>query len=122
MRVWKLIGIIAVSLAMISLIGCGKAEEESATETEVEAVATETVVVDYIASAEDIGTEITCGICGMKMAVTEDMPAVTVDGENYFFCTADEKAEFAAAPEKFIKAVDEAVGEVEEVVEEATGE
>lgn len=123
MKVWKLLGIIAISLVLVSLVGCGKAEEESTAKTEAEPVVAKVTVVDYTPAAEDIGTEISCGICGMKMTVTETMPAVTVDGNKYFFCTAEEKAEFAAAPESFMKSMDEAMDEAmdktEEVIDEA---
>lgn len=125
MKIWKMMGIIVISLALVSLVGCGKAEQEPEPETEItpEPAVTEEVAVDYVATAEEIGTEITCAACGMAMAVTADMPAVTYAGVNYWFCNADEKAEFVAAPEKFLKseAVEEAVDEAQEKVEEATG-
>jgi hypothetical protein len=89
MRIWKLMGIAAACLTLVAFMGCGEAEEESAPETQAEPEVVEMAVVDYAPTAEDVGTEITCGICGMTMAVTEEMPALTYDGKNYFFCSDD---------------------------------
>jgi len=112
MKIWKLLGVTVVCLALVALVGCGQAEKEPEPETEVEPAVTEMVAVDYAPSAEEIGTEIACAVCGMKMAVTAEMPAVMYDGKPYYFCSAEEKAEFAAAPKDYLIPTDETKGEI----------
>jgi YHS domain-containing protein len=125
MKFWKFLGMAFVCLAMVLFIGCGEAEKESAPETETEPEVVEMMAVDYTPTADDVGTEISCGVCGMKMAVTEDMPAVTYDGVTYYFCSPEEKAKFVAAPMDFIGKMEEEMegmkDKAEKAVEEATG-
>jgi YHS domain-containing protein len=111
MRIWKLLSVAIGCLLLVAFIGCGEKEEGSTPEAEPETVAEEKVVADHVPAGEEIGTEITCGICGMTMAVTAEMPAVTYDGQNYYFCNAEEKAKFAAAPDEFVKPAEEGGGE-----------
>lgn len=113
MKLWKVVWIFAVSIALIMLVGCGKAEEEPAEETETTpAVEEAKVVADYTPTEEDIGLEVACAVCGMEMTVTAEMPAVTYDGETYYFCNAEEKAAFAANPEEYLT-TEEAPAETE---------
>jgi YHS domain-containing protein len=81
MKIWKLVGVMFVCLMLVSLIGCGKAEEEPVTEAEPEPV------VEAIAAVE---------------------PAAMYDGKAYFFCGAEEKAQFMADPEKMLNPPEEA--------------
>lgn len=97
MKTWKLIVLAVLSVALILFIGCGKAEEKPAAEPEpapVEAIA----AVDHTPTAEEIGTETTCIVCGMAVTVAEATPAAMYDGKAYFFCSAEEKAAFVADP------------------------
>lgn len=111
MKIWKILGIAVISVALMALVGCGQAEQEAEPEPEVEPVVEEVVAVDYTPTAEEIGTEITCGVCGMTMAVTAEMPAVKYGDETFYFCTAEEKASFVAEPEKYLTPAEETEGE-----------
>jgi len=126
MKVWRLAGLLVLGLALVWFLGCGEAEKETETETEPEMTETEIMVTDYTPTEEELGTEVTCAICGMKMELTAEMPVVMYDGQKYYFCNAEEKAEFVAAPEKFVgeaeKAMEEAGEEAEAKVKEATGQ
>jgi YHS domain-containing protein len=108
MKIWKLVGVMFVCLMLVSLIGCGKAEEEPVTEAEPEPVVEAIAAVDHTPTAEEIGTEITCPACGMVMTVAAEMPAAMYDGKAYFFCGAEEKAQFMADPEKMLNPPEEA--------------
>ncbi len=101
MKAWKLLGLAFISLAMLLIVGCGKAEEEPAAEPEPEAVEV-IAAVDYTPTADEVGTEFTCAVCGMAMTVAEETPAVTYEGNTFYFCSADEKASFVANPAKFL--------------------
>jgi YHS domain-containing protein len=97
--------LLVLACFLLIIVGCGQKQEEPAeqpetTEPVVEEV--KAVAADYVPSAEQIGTETTCGACGMTMQVTAETPALVYQDEIYYFCTAEEKAEFAAAPEKFM--------------------
>jgi YHS domain-containing protein len=102
MKVWKLLGLAVLCLALVSLIGCSKSEKEPSTETQTEPEAMQMVVTDYTPTAGDIGTEVSCAVDGMKMAVAEDTPAAKYGDKVYYFCNNEEKAEFKADPEKYI--------------------
>lgn len=113
MKTWKLIGLGVLTLAMISFIGCGEAEEKPAAEPTPEPVEV-AAAVDHTPTAEEIGTEIACAACGMAMTVTETMLAAMYEGQTYFFCNADEKTAFIADPAKLLTAPDSAMTEMEE--------
>lgn len=117
MRIWKLLGIAIVCVALMALVGCGKSEKQEEPSTQVEPAVEEMVAVDYTPTPEEVGTEVNCGVCGMAMAVTADMPAVTYDGTNYFFCTPEEKAAFVADPDKYVKPAEEPAEEPAETTE-----
>lgn len=121
MKIWELMSVAVVCLLLVAFIGCGQKEEGTKTEPEPEPVVVEEVVADHVPTAEEIGTEITCGVCGMTMTVTADMQAVTYENQTYYFCNAEEKAKFAAAPEEFAKKAEEAAEQAEGEMEEATG-
>lgn len=125
MRILKLLGFMALTLLIVFAMGCGGEEEKESTQTQPETETVTLVVTDYTPTAEEVGTEVTCAVCGMTMLVTETMPAVTYDGKTYYFCNADEKAEFVAKPVDFIakmeSAVEETTEEVEGAAEKATG-
>lgn len=107
MKIWKLLGVAVICVALLALVGCGQAEKEPEPETETEPAVEETVAVDYTPTAEEIGTEVTCGVCGMTMAVTADMPAVKYGDQVFYFCSAEEKASFVAAPDNYLTPAEE---------------
>jgi len=119
MNLWKLCVIGLMTLSMLALIGCGKAEEQPAEEPEQEAEVTETavMVVDHTPAGEELGTETTCVVCGMTMTVEEGTPAAEYDGAVYYFCNAAEKDAFAANPEEYLAEPEEG-----EATEEMEGE
>jgi putative intracellular protease/amidase/YHS domain-containing protein len=45
-----------------------------------------------------------CAVCGMDVD-TKTAPKSVHLGKTYYFCTADEKTDFDAAPDKFVKAI-----------------
>ncbi len=101
MKLWKVIMIGLISVSLITLIGCGKTEEQPAEEPEEEVVA-EAAVVDHTPAGEELGMEATCAVCGMVLTVEEGTPAVEYEGATYYFCTAEEKATFAANPDMYL--------------------
>ena len=125
MKLLKLLGLMALALCVVIAAGCGGEAEQEPVETPPAVEPEAPVVADYTPTAEEIGTEVTCAVCGMAMAVTEEMPAVSYGEKTYYFCNADEKAQFVANPDEFIAklegAVEEATDAAEKVVEEATG-
>ncbi len=102
MKVWKLLGLAVLCLALVSLIGCSKSEKEPSTETQTQPEAMKMVATDYTPTATDVGTEVSCAVDGMKMAVAEDTPAVKYGDKVYYFCNTDERAEFKADPDKYL--------------------
>jgi YHS domain-containing protein len=119
MKYLKLLGLMMLAICMIMAIGCGGEAEQEPVETPPAAEPEAPVVADYTPTAEDIGTEVTCPVCGMTMAVTEDMPAVTFAGTTYYLCNAEEKDQFVANPDEFIAQLEGAVEEATEAAEEA---
>ena len=107
MKHFQILFALAAICLLVVISGCGSKEEAPVEKPETvveEVVATTT---DYAPTAEQIGTEIVCPVCGMKMKVAEDTPALVFDEEVYYFCSAEEKEQFAAAPEGFMKKMEE---------------
>ncbi len=113
MKTWKLLGLAIIGLALVLLIGCGKAEEEPAAEPEPEA-AEVVAAVDYTPTVEEIGTEFTCVMCGMTKTVAEETPSVTYEGNTNYLCSDYEKVSFVADPAKALTAPDSTEPAVEE--------
>ncbi len=113
MKAWKLLAVFIFSVALVTLIGCGKAEEQPAQKAEPEPVPVEKTIADYTPTGEDIGTEAACAVCGTTLKVSETTQAVVYDNAVYYFCTAEEKAAFAANPEKYVTGVEEVGTEAE---------
>ena len=120
MKAWKVLAVFIFAVALVTLIGCGKAEEKPAQKTEPEPVPVEKTVADYAPTGEDVGTEAACAVCGATLKVSETTPAVVYDNEVYYFCTAEEKAAFAASPESYVIEVEDIDTEAEP--EEETGD
>lgn len=122
MKLLKLVFIGLVALSLLSLVGCGKSEEQPAEEPEQEAEMTETaepavMVMDHTPAGEEIGMEASDPVCGMAVTVEETTPAVEYDGQVYYFCTAADKDTFAANPEEYLTPSEEG-----EMTEEMEGE
>jgi YHS domain-containing protein len=112
-----LIMVLACFLVIAS--GCGQQKEEPAEMAEPMTEEVKAEAADYVPSAEQIGTEAICAVCGMKMKITAETPAVVYQDEVYYFCSPEEKAEFAAAPEKYMMGTEvEPEGESPEESEE----
>jgi YHS domain-containing protein len=120
MKAWKVLAVFIFTVALVMLIGCGKAEEQPAQEAEPESIPVEKTVADYVPTGEDIGTEAACAVCGAALKVSETTPAVVYDNEVYYFCTAEEKAAFTAAPQNYVTGA-EGIG-TEAKPEEKTGD
>ena len=121
MKYFKLVLVIALSCLVIFLAGCGSKEEQPVEKPEATPAETVAEAVDYTPTAEQLGTEFVCPVCGMKMKVAEDTPALVYEDEVYYFCNADEKAQFAANPVEFItKMKEEVMEEGAEKMDEAT--
>ena len=120
MKTWKVLAVFIFTVALVMLIGCGKAEEQPAQKAEPEPVPVEKTVADYAPTGEDVGTEAACAVCGATLKVSETTPAVVYDNEVYYFCTAEEKAAFAANPQKYVAGAED-IG-TEAKPEEKTGD
>lgn len=106
-----------ISGVLLLSVGCAGQKEE-APETTTEAVTEEMAptVEAYTITEEDLGTEVTCAVCGMTMTVTETTPALVFDDAVYYFCTADEMEKFKADPASFIN-MEETAEEVKDAAE-----
>jgi YHS domain-containing protein len=52
---------------------------------------------------KEIGAATKCAVCGMKLHVKKDTPAVEYKGKDYYFCDDAERDAFAKDPEQFLK-------------------
>jgi len=102
MKIWKLLLISAMVMILMALLGCGKAEDKPAQKTQEETTAVQAGVTDHTPTADEIGKEFVCGVCGMTMTIAAETPGVNYDGKTYYFCTADEKKSFAADPKAYL--------------------
>ncbi len=59
-------------------------------------------VTDHKIAKDEIGKEFTCLLCGMKVKVAKNTPALDYQGKTYYFCSAGEKMPFSKNPEKYI--------------------
>ena len=59
-------------------------------------------VTEHKIAKEEIGKEFTCVVCGMKVKVAKNTPALDYKGNTYYFCASGEKAIFSKDPEKYI--------------------
>ena len=59
-------------------------------------------VGDHKITKEEIGKAFTCVMCGMKVKVAKNTPALDYKGKTYYFCSAGEKMPFSKDPEKYI--------------------
>lgn len=121
MKKFNLLMVLFLTSLLIIASGCGTKEEEPAETPEPATEEPVAVAADYTPSAEQIGMEAVDPVCGMKVTVAEDTPALVYQDEVYFFCSAEDKASFAADPESYMmKEGAEAEGEM--MMEEGEGE
>lgn len=59
-------------------------------------------VTEHKIAKEEIGKEFTCVVCGMKVKVAKNTPALNYKDNTYYFCASGEKAIFSKDPEKYI--------------------
>ncbi|MDP3023972.1 MAG: YHS domain-containing protein [candidate division Zixibacteria bacterium] len=59
-------------------------------------------VTEHKITKEERGKEFTCVVCGMKVKVAKNTPALDYKGNTYYFCASGEKAIFSKDPEKYI--------------------
>jgi len=59
-------------------------------------------VTEHKIAKEEIGKEFTCVVCGMKVKVAKNTPALDYKDNTYYFCASGEKAIFSKDPEKYI--------------------
>ncbi|HTR60121.1 MAG TPA: YHS domain-containing protein [Candidatus Binataceae bacterium] len=52
---------------------------------------------------KDLGITTKCAMCGMKLHVKKDTPAVEYQGKDYYFCDEAERDTFAKEPDKYLK-------------------
>jgi YHS domain-containing protein len=84
--------------------GCGEKETESQFET-------------HRISQEELEEIAICPVCGMEITVSTQTPALEYQGQIYYFCTEDEKAQFMKNPEKFLSQKKEVIkSKVESIV------
>jgi YHS domain-containing protein len=114
MKLWKVLVIGMLALALLALVGCGKSEEKQPATQQQEEVATKPAVADHTPAGDEIGTETTCPVCGMSVTVDETTPSATYDGNTYYFCSPGDKETFAANPEMFTKKPADTTGQMEE--------
>jgi YHS domain-containing protein len=114
MKMWKLLVIAMAALMLLLLVGCGKSKQQEPATQQQEEAATKPTVADHTPTADEIGTETTCPVCGMSVTVAEGTPAVTYEGKNYYFCSASDKDTFAANPEMFTEKAADTTGATEE--------
>ncbi len=119
MKLWKVLVIGMLALALLALIGCGKSEEKEPATQQQEEVATTPAVTDHTPAGDEIGTEATCPVCGMKVTVEATTPSAEYDGKTYYFCSPGDKETFAANPEMFTKMPADTTGHT---MEEGSGE
>ncbi len=117
MKLWKLLVIGLLALALMALIGCGKSEEKQPATQQQEEVATKPAVTEHTPSGDEIGTEATCPVCGMTVKVEPTTPSAEYDGKTYYFCSQHDEEAFAANPEMFTKAPEDTTGAAEEMQE-----
>ena len=49
-----------------------------------------------------MGKESICQVCGMKITVSSQTPALDYQGKIYYFCSEEEKTQFLKEPGKFL--------------------
>lgn len=121
MKMWKVLVIGMLALALMALVGCGKSSEKEPATQQQEEVATKPAVENHTPSGDEIGTEATCPVCGMTVTVEATTPSVTYDGKTYYFCSENDKEAFAENPEMFTKKAEDTTGTTEQM-KEGTGE
>ena len=52
---------------------------------------------------KDVGLATKCAMCGMKLHVKSDTPAVEYKGKDYYFCDEGERDTFAQNPDQYLK-------------------
>jgi YHS domain-containing protein len=114
MKVWRLLAIAVLAVALLALIGCGKKEQEPATQQQEETSTTQAAVVDHTPTGDEIGTEATCAVCGMTVTVEATTPSVTYEGKNYYFWSQGDKEAFVANPQMFTEKAADTTGQTEE--------
>ncbi len=114
MKLWKVLVIGMLALALLALVGCGKSKDKEPATQQQEEVATKPAVVDHTPTGAEIGTEAACPVCGMSVTVEDTTPSATYDGKTYYFCSQTDKETFAANPEMFTKKPEDTTGQMEE--------
>lgn len=51
---------------------------------------------------EEMGKESICSVCGVRISVSSQTPAVDYEGKIYYFCTEQEVDQFMKEPSKYI--------------------
>lgn len=59
-------------------------------------------VTEHKIAKAEIGKEFTCVLCGMKVKVAKNTPALDYQGKTYYFCSSGEKMPFSKEPERYI--------------------
>lgn len=98
----KALTLLVVAVVLVGVVaGCGSRKEEPVVE--------ETSRMDkpQVATAVDPA-------CGMNVAMTEDAITYEYEGETYYFCSADCKADFVADPGKYMEKMHEEMEEHQE--------
>ena len=79
-----------LSLALLFLVFSGCEKRESSPQLKAHRV-----------TQEEIGKESVCPVCGMKISVSSQTPAVNYEGKIYYFCTEQEVNQFRKDPSKY---------------------
>ena len=102
MRIWKIVAIAALMIAVIVIVGCGKAEQKGQDKAQEQTSTMAMQATDHTPAGEEIGTTATCPIDGMEITVADTTPSAMYDGKTYYFCNAQQKADFMADPAKIL--------------------
>lgn len=80
------------SLFFIFLIFSGCGEKKSAPQLEAHQI-----------TQEELGKESICQVCGMKITLSSQTPALDYQGKIYYFCSEEEKTKFVKDPGRFLE-------------------
>ena len=103
MKYLKILVTVLLSLTLLFAMGCSKADKTETAKTEPVVEEVVLAAAEHVPTAEEIGTESVCSMCGMAVTVTETTPSAEYDEKSYFFCSADEKEKFMADPVKALE-------------------